>query len=323
MQAIIVTEYGGPEVLVVRDVPKPIPGPGRILVKLHTASVNPVDSYLRSGAQGYSPTLPFTPGMDGAGTVEDVGDGVIGYAGGEEVYIAGSVTGTYAEYCLCSPGQVFPLPEKLDWAEGASLGVPYFTAARALFTRGGASPGESVLVHGASGGVGLACLQLAAPRSITVYGTAGSREGEALVRKNGAAECFSHRDPGRFKAIREATGGSGVNLIVEMLANINLDGDLKILAPGGRVVVVGSRGRIEISPRDLMNSESVVMGIRMPLATLEERREYARLIDEGVQSGSVRPPVVAVYSLEEAGEAHKTVMKGPHAGNVVLEVENP
>lgn len=320
MRAVIVTEYGGPEVLVVRDVPEPVPGPGRILIKLHTAGVNPVDSYLRSGAQGYSPTLPFTPGMDGAGTIEDVGDGVIGYAGGDRVYVAGSVTGTYAEYCLCSPGQVFPLHEKLDWAEGACLGVPYFTAARALFTRGGASPGESVLVHGASGGVGLACLQLAAPRGITVYGTAGSGEGEALVRKNGAAECFSHRDSGRFEAVREATGGPGVNLIVEMLADVNLDDDLKILAPGGRVVVVGSRGRIEISPRDLMSSESVVMGVRMPMATLEERREYARYIDEGVLSGSVRPPVAAGYSLEEAGEAHRKVMKGPHSGNVVLEI---
>jgi NADPH2:quinone reductase len=320
MKAIVVENYGGPEVLTVRELGKPVPGPGRLLIKLHRAGINPVDSYQCSGAQGYTPSLPFTPGIDGAGTVDDIGEGVIGFSVGMNVYIAGSLTGTYAEYCLCSPGQVFPLPVKLNMAEAACLGAPYFTAARALFTCARVSTGDIILIHGASGSVGLACMQLASDSSFKVFGTAGTKKGESLVRRNGAAACFDHHNPDRFKAIREATDGRGISLIIEMLANVNLDDDLKILAPGGRVVVVGSRGRIEISPRDLMSNENTVTGLKLAVATAEDRREYARRIEEGVEKGSLRPRIAAILSLEQAGDAQKMVMKGPHTGSIVLEI---
>jgi NADPH2:quinone reductase len=322
MKAVVVENYGGPEVLTVRELGKPAPGPGRLLIKLHAAGINPVDSYQCSGAQGYTPSLPFTPGIDGAGTVDDIGEGVIGFSVGMKVYVAGSLTGTYAEYCLCSPGQVFPLPEKLNMAEGACLGVPYFTAARALFTCGRASSSDNILIHGASGSVGLACMQLTRDGGFKVFGTAGTKKGENLVRRNGAAACFSHHNPKRFKTIREATGGRGINLIIEMLANVNLDDDLKILAPGGQVVVVGSRGRIEISPRDLMSNENSVTGLKLAVASPEERREYARLIEEGVEKGSLQPRISAILSLEQAGDALQMVMKGPHTGSIVLEINN-
>lgn len=317
MNAVVVSKYGGPDVLIVTDIPKPQCGPGRILVRFLAAGINPVDTYLRSGAQGYEPKLPYVPGMDGAGTVEEVGDGVIGFDIGMRVYCAGSITGTYAEYGLCAPNQLFRLPDELNWSEGASLGVPYFTAARALFTRGAASAGDVVLIHGASGGVGSACLQLAAGKGMTVFGTAGSTDGAALVALSGA-RCFDHHDPGRFEAIREASGGRGVDLIIEMLANVNLDADLKLLSPGGRVVVVGSRGRIEISPRDLMNVEGDIRGLKMPTAGPEDRRDYAKMIEKAIRDGHLKPPIAGEFFLGEAGAAHESIIDRPHSGHLVL-----
>lgn len=304
----------------VQEVKKPVPGPGRLRIKLIAAGVNPVDTYLRAGAQGYRPSLPYTPGIDGAGTVDEIGEGVIGFSPGMKVYVTGTVTGTYAEYCLCSPTGVFPLPENLNWSEGASLGIPYFTAARALFTLGHASPGEIVFVHGSSGGVGLACLQLAAGNGLEIYGTAGSDEGRSLVLKNGASACFNHNDSEYLEAFRETLRNRAVDLVVEMRAELNLENDFKLLSSGGRIVVVGSRGRIEIAPRDIMTSEITVTGLKGNLSTAEDRRVYSSLIAESAGSKKLRPPIAAAFPMERAGKAHKQVMKGPHYGNIVLEI---
>lgn len=320
MKAIVVENYGGPDVLTPKEVTKPQPESGQILVRLHAAGVNPVDTYLRSGTQGYTPNLPWTPGMDGAGVVEAIGEGaealLEGVEVGSRVYTIGSLTGTYAEYCLCSPSQIFPLPENLDWKEGACLGVPYFTAARALFTKGNIAERQSLLVHGATGGVGMAALQLAADRGLRLLGSAGSESGRRLVEAHGAA-CFNHRDKGHFAEMRAHLDG-GVDLIIEMLADVNLDDDLKLLNAGGLVVVVGSRGRIEITPRDLMNCEASVTGMKMPYSTPEERRQYASLIARSAAVNHVKPPIAEVYSLDRASEAHRQVIRGPHGGNLVI-----
>ncbi len=320
MKAVVVEKYGGPEVLTVREVNKPKPKTGQVLIKFHAAGINPVDTYLRSGTQGYSPKLPWTPGLDGAGIIEAVGDGVKGMEAGTPVYTAGSLTGTYAEYGLCSPGQVFLLPGNLNWQEGASLGVPYFTAARALFTRGNIAHGKSVLVHGASGGVGSAALQLAAEYNLTLMGTAGSETGRQLVESLGAA-CFDHRDKDYIASIRKHCGG-GVDLIIEMLADKNLDNDLDLLAADGLVIVVGSRGRIEIAPRKLMNAESSITAMTVRNSTPEERLYYSSFISRGAETGRIKPPINKVFSLETAAEAHIQIMKGPHAGNLVIDLMN-
>lgn len=319
MKHIAVKRYGGPEELQLQESGEPpSPRPGEVLLRLRAAGVNPVDTYMRSGAQGYDPPLPFTPGMDGAGIVEEVGDAVEDIIPGDRVYAAGSRTGTYAEYCICTPDQIFPLPDRLSFAQGASLGVPYFTAARALFDRGAAAEGMKVLIHGATGGVGTACLQLAVGKGLTLLGTAGSQEGRRLVEDAGA-RCYNHHSPDRFNAVRDHLGG-GVDLIIEMLADVNLDNDLSILSPGGRVVVVGSRGRIEIAPRDLMFTEGTVTAVRMPLSTPAERRDYARCIREGIDSGRVNPPIARRFPLEDAPAAHQAVITGPHHGNIVLDI---
>lgn len=320
MKAVIVDKYGGPEALFLREVETPIPGPGRLRIKLNAAGVNPVDTYLRSGAQGYRPSLPFTPGIDGAGIIDEIGEGVIGFAVGMEVYVAGSVSGTYAEYCLCSPGQIFPLPDKLNWLEGACLGVPYFTAARALYTLGDASPGDVLLINGGSGGVGLACLQLASDKGMTIIASAGSAAGKSLVLRSGAAACFDHGASDYLNSLKDAAGPRGFNLIVEMRAELNLDNDIRLLSAGGRVVVVGSRGPIEIAPRDLMSSENTIQGLKMSRSTSEERREYSELIKERAETKKLKPPIAAILPLKKAADAQALVMKGPHCGNIVLEM---
>jgi len=320
MRAIVVEEYGGIEQLKLQELPIPALQPETLLLRLFAAGVNPVDTYQRSGVQGYTPRLPFTPGMDGAGVIEEIGEGISGFDVGMKVYVSGSISGTYAEYCLCSPESLYPLPEELEWVEGACLGVPYFTAARALFTAGKLRDHETVLIHGASGGVGLACLQLCLGLDVTVYATAGSHEGEMLTLVNGAEGCFSHRDSRRFEEMKKATGERGVDLIVEMLANENLDADLKLLGREGRVVVVGSRGPITISPRDLMSVEGRIMGMKMAFSSSEDRGEYARIIVEGVRSGHIKPIIHAVHSFEDAPLAHQSIISGPHLGNLVIDM---
>ncbi len=257
MNAIRVHEFGGPEVLRVEDLPDPAPGPGEVLVRVRAAGVNPVDTYIRTGTYARKPSLPYTVGSDGAGDVEAVGADVKNDVKPSRAAIACTSrglaaikagVGTYAELAVCSPSQLFPLPARTSYAQGAALGVPYATAYRALFQRAAARPGETVLVHGATGGVGLAVVELAHAHGMRVIGSGGTDEGLAIVREHGADVLVNHRKPDYTDDIMRATGGRGVDVIVEMAAHINLDSDLGLLAKNGRVVVVGSRGPLRDQP---------------------------------------------------------------------------
>ncbi|HWN84166.1 MAG TPA: NADPH:quinone reductase, partial [Vicinamibacterales bacterium] len=195
MKAIVVREFGGPDVMKLEDVPVPAPGTGQLLVRVAAVGVNPVDGYIRSGSYARKPTLPYTPGTDIAGTVEQVGAGVTRIVPGARVY-AHNAVGGYAEFALCEEWQAHPLPERISFAQGAALGVPYATAYRALFQRTAARPGETVLIHGATGGVGLAAVELAHARGLRVIGSGGTDEGLAVVRAHGADVIVNHRTPG-------------------------------------------------------------------------------------------------------------------------------
>src|SRR5437016_14042122 len=230
MKAIRVHEFGGPEVLRVEEVPTPEPGPGEVLVRMHAIGVNPVETYIRAGTYAYKPALPDAPCNDCAGVVEQLGQDVNQFKPCDRVYTAGSLSGTYAEFALCKTEQVHPLPANVSFAQGAAMGTPYATAYRGLFQRAQAKPGETVLVHGASGGVGTAAVQLARARGLRVLGTAGSDEGCKLAREQGAHEVFDHRAPDHLIQIMKATSGRGIDVIVELLANVNLGRDLTILA---------------------------------------------------------------------------------------------
>src|SRR5437763_9638 len=226
MKAIRVSEYGDPSVLKLEEVPTPQPGQGQVLVRSHAVGINPVDTYLRSNTDNRGPKLPYTPGSDAAGVVEAVGPGVTALKPGDRVYFGGSVTGAYAELSLCEPSQVHPLPGNVSFAQGAAVNVPYATAYHALFNRGHGQAGETVLVHGASGGVGIGAVQLARARGLTVIGTAGTARGRKLVLSEGAHHILDHTAPGYLDECVRLTGGQGPAIIMEMLANVNLQTDL-------------------------------------------------------------------------------------------------
>ncbi len=309
MRAIRVTEFGDPEVLVLRDVPDPVPVGDEVLVKVQAVGVNPVDTYVRSGNYAGLPPLPYTPGSDAAGVLAD---------GGARVYVAGALGGTYAEYALCRPDQVHPLPDDISYAQGAALGVPYATACRALFQRGRAVAGETLLVHGASGGVGLAAVQFALHAGLKVVATAGSEAGGELIANQGKVRVLDHRDPAHAAAAFALTGERGFDLVLEVSAHLNLGEDLKLLAQGGRVVVVGSRAPVEIDPRDLMSHDGAVLGMLLFNASPAELAEAHAAIGAGLRSGALRPVVGREFPLADAARAHRHVMERPALGKVVL-----
>jgi NADPH2:quinone reductase len=287
---------------------------------MHAIGVNPVETYIRAGTYARLPPLPYTPGNDGAGVVEQVGSDVNQFTSGDRVYTGGSITGTYAEFALCKTEQVHRLPANVSFAQGAAMGTPYATAYRGMFQRAEAKSGETVLVHGASGGVGTAAVQLARARGLRVFGTAGSDEGRKLAREQGAHDVFDHRAPDHFEQILNATAGRGVDVIVELLANVNLGKDLTILAKGGRVAIIGSRGRVEIDPRDTMQRDVDLRGMVLPNTPPAELASIHAALVAGLENGTLRPVIGKEFPLAEAAQAHRAVMEPGALGKIVLVV---
>lgn len=324
MQAIRVHEYGGPEAMKMESVADPKPAAGQVLVRIHAAGVNPVDTYIRGGTYALLPDrLPYTPGSDGAGEVAAVGDGVSGFKPGDRVFVhhlGVKFAGTYAQMTVAPVANLAPLPARLSFEQGAAIGVPYLTAYYALHTTAQAKPGETVLVHGASGAVGTAAVQLAAAHGLTVIGTAGSERGLEVVRAQGAQHVLRHGTADVVKQVMELTGGRGVDAIIEMLANVNLGRDLEMLARNGRVAVVGSRGTVEINPREIMRREAVVSGMMLWSVPADEIKRMLAALQTGFESSRLSPVVGRTFSLAEASQAHVAVMSPGAAGKVVLAV---
>jgi len=318
MRAIRIHAFGGLERLTLEDVPVPRPGAGEVLVKVAAAGVNPADTYIRSGAYAVKPRLPFTPGFDAGGEVESVGPGVYESKPGRRVYVAFTLGGTYAEYVVAKGFQVHPLPEGLSFEQGAGIGVPYAAAYRALFGRARARYGETVLIHGASGGVGLAAVQLARAAGLTVIATAGSEKGRRLVLEQGAHHALDHASPDSMTELRTFLKGDGVDIIIEMLANENLDRDLQALAFKGRVVVVGNRGRIEIDPRMTMTGETSILGMSLWNLSPEGLAAVHAALAPGLADGSLHPVVGRTLPLSEAARAHEAVLEPGAHGKILL-----
>jgi NADPH2:quinone reductase len=231
---------------------------------------------------------------------------------GDRVWVQGG--GTYAELAVVPQGRVHPLPDGVPFEYGAALGVPYITAYRALFIAGRARPGDYVLVHGGSGGVGLAALQFARVGGLVAVGTASTEEGRALIREQGAAAL----DHDAYEEARLVTKGHGFDVIVEMAAHASLGAVLPLVAIGGRVAVVGSRGPVEITPRDLMGKEASLIGVMAGYTTAEETAQRARVLYDGMASGAIRPHVGRKIALEDAPLAHRAVMEPGARGKIVL-----
>jgi NADPH2:quinone reductase len=330
MKAILVKRFGGPDVLSAAEIPTPEPAEGEIRIRLRAAGVNPVETYIRSGNYTAGlPTLPYTPGTDGAGIVDAVGRGggeaSSCFKRGDRVYLAGAIskrmTGTYAQYAVCDACAVFHLPEDLSFEQGAGLGTPGLTACQALFRRARIESGETVLIHGASGGVGSLAVQLAKLRGAIVYATTGSEAGAEMLRDLGISRIFNHNDKDCAARILESTNNRGVDAIVEMLANANLDKDLEMLAERGRIAIVGNRGVLEFNPRHAMLKDASILGVMLKNMRDGELNANIHALSAALSCG-VKVLISSAYRLEDAAKAHADIIAGKgRRGKLVLSIE--
>ena len=318
MKAILVRQFGGPEVLKLEEVPTPTSAAGQVLVRIRAAGVNPYDTYMRTGTYAQKPALPYTPGSDAAGVIEAVGQGVKRVKAGDRVYTAKTLTGAYAEYALALEEQVHPLPAKISFSQGAGVWIPYGTAYHALIHSAKGHSSETVLIHGASGGVGTAAVQMARAMGMTVFGTAGTPKGLDLVKREGAHQVFDHSKAEYLEGIMKATGGRGVDIILEMLANVNLGHDLKLMAMRGRVIVIGNRGEVTINARELMGRRGSVRAFTLWAITPQEEADIHAGLIAGLENGTLRPVVGKEMPLGEAARAHKEILEPGAAGKITL-----
>src|SRR5581483_11352052 len=315
MNAIVVREFGGPEVLRFENTRDPKPGVTQVLVRARAIGVNPIETYLRSGMNPKL-TLPYTPGTDAGGEVIEKGAAVHDLPVGARVYTSGSVTGAYAEWVLCEAADVHPLPDNVSFEQGAAVNIPYATAYRALFQRGQALPGETVLIHGASGGVGTAAVQLARAGGLRVIATAGTAQGRDLVLQLGAHHALDHHSPTAAQDLLKLAP-QGVNIILEMLANVNLARDLTLLAPAGRVMVIGNRGKIEIDPREAMKREADIRGVMLFAVSPGEKASIHAALGAGLEKGTLHPIIAQRFRLADAAQAHHFIMSGGALGKII------
>ena len=318
MKAIQVHQFGDPQVMKLEDVTDLQPAPTQVVIKVYAVGVNPVDTYIRAGWYPIAPSLPYTPGFEAAGIVEAIGKNVKTIQVGQRVFIAGTLSGAYAEKTLCDAWQILPLPNRYNFEQGASIYSAYATAYRALFQRAAARAGETILIHGASGGVGLATLQWARTAGMTIIATAGSEKGRRLIAEEGADHVLDHHDPDHCNAIRQLTDGRGVNVILEMLANVNLDDDLKILAKYGRVVIIGSRGPIQIDPRDTMSRDTSILGMSMVNASPDNLTVIRAAITAALDHAMIDPVVGRELPLADASRAHQEIIEAKAHGKIIL-----
>lgn len=318
MKAIQVKQFGEPEVLQMADLPQPKPGHDDVLVEVKAIGVNPVDTYIRAGSYPLLPSLPYVPGKDVGGVVVEVGDGVKKWKQGDRVYSAGTITGGYAEYSVCKQSQIFSLPENMSFKQGAAVGIPGAAAWRALFTRARGKSGETIFIHGASGSVGLISIQLAVSSGLEVYGTAGTEAGLEMIKRAGVRKAYNHNDPTYLEEITADFSGKGFDVILEMLANINLVKDLSLLGARGRVVIIGSRGQITIDPRATMAKETEILGMSLFNITEEQMKEAQVSLYQEMTSGRLVPEIAMELPLQEAFVAHHRILESGNCGKIIL-----
>ena len=322
MKAILAHAFGGPEVLKYEEAEDPKAGPGEVVIDIKAAGINPADTYMRGGAYAIKPDLPYTRGGDAAGVVAEIGHDVTEFAIGDAVFVGVAMgfdmTGCYAQKVVRAAGDVLPLPAGVNFAQASALGVPYATAHYGLFARGGAKAGETVFIHGASGSVGTAAIQLAKRAGLNVIGSAGTSRGLQLVLDQGASHAVDHTREGYLDEVRALCDGNGPELILEMLADVNLAADLDLVAKYGRIIIIGNRGEITINPRMTMMKELDVRGLALFNGAPELMREIMSDLVAGLEDGSLDPIVGREMPLAEAAAGHVAVLEPGAFGKIVL-----
>ncbi|MDT2847728.1 NADPH:quinone reductase [Vagococcus carniphilus] len=319
MKSVEMKAFGDIDVLEIVDKKIPIVNNYDVRVKLHFAGVNAAETYIRQGGYAFfKPELPYTPGFDGAGVIEEVGREVTDLKVGDRVFIASALskkaTGTYAEEIVVSADGVRKLSDNNSFEEGAALGIPATAAYRALFQRGDLKSNERVLIHGASGGVGTLAVQMAKAHGAYVIGTAGTKEGMRKVKENGADIVLNHRSDNYLEEIKS------VDLVIEMLANVNLEKDLSVLNQRGRIIIVGNRGELTFNPRLTMEKEADIRGIAVWNATKDENEESLNEIQSMLEKGELHPEIGSIYSIENVREAQDDLVNQPSKGKMLLKI---
>lgn len=326
MKAIRVHQFGGAENLQVDDIASPVPGPDDVLIEVKAIGVNPADTYMRGGAYAIKPDLPYIPGGDAAGIVSRVGSKVTAFGPGDRVYCGMSLgfnmTGCYAEELIRPAADFRHLPDQASFAAGAALGTPYATAHYALFARGNAQAKDIVFIHGASGAVGTAAIQLARRAGIAVIGSGGTEEGRQLILEQGANHAVDHTSETYLQEVKKycksINSSDGPSLILEMLANVNLAADLDLVDRYGRIVVIGNRGEITINPRMMMMKELDVIGIALFNGTRGQMEALNGDLQAGLKDGSLNPVIGREMPLSEAASSHDVVLEPGARGKLVL-----
>ena len=327
MRAIAIREPGGPEVLVPVELPVPEPGPGEVLIRVAAAGVNRPDVLQRLGRYSPPPGVSELPGLEVAGTIVGVGPQVTGWSTGDRVcaLLAG---GGYAEYCVAPAPQCLPVPDGLTPVEAAALPEVVFTVWTNVVERGRLQAGESILIHGGSSGIGTTAIQIARARGARVFATAGSDEKCAACAALGAERCINYREADFVAALRDATGGRGVDVVLDMVGGDYLQRNLDILAPDGRLVQIGLLGgpKATFNLGAVMQKRLTITGSTLRPRPVEEKGRLAREVREHVwpliANRTVRVPVHATFPLDDAPEAHRLMEASGHIGKLVLQVQS-
>lgn len=325
MKAVQITEYGGPEVLQLAEIEEPTPKENQVKVKLYATGLNPSDSYTISGTYAFNrPDLPYVPGYDGAGIIEEVGSTVKNVKVGDRVFVSAfskeESTGTYAEKVVVNADNVYLLPDHMTMNEGAALGIPAFTAYSALHQKARIRAGEFVLIHGASGAVGTNAVQIAKAMGAIVIGTASTEKGRENILQLGADYAIPHVTEENKEQLVEITDNKGPDVIIEFLANVNLETDSKVIANHGRIIIVGNRGTIEFTPRNLMGNEATVTGMAFTRPSKEVLNEVVHGITALISTGYLKPQIGKKFTLEQAPEAHEHLMGSSGDGRTIFEI---
>ncbi|MGF7175730.1 NAD(P)H-quinone oxidoreductase [Azospirillum doebereinerae] len=325
MRCVEITQPGGPEVLRPAERPAPVPGPGEILVEVAAAGVNRPDTLQRQGRYDPPPGASDLPGLEISGTVIAIGEGVTEWASGDAVcaLVAG---GGYAQYCVVPAVQALPVPKTLSMTEAAAVPETFFTVWTNVFERGALKPGETLLVHGGSSGIGTTAIQLAKAFGATVFTTAGSADKCRACEQLGADRAIDYKTEDFVAVIREATGGRGVDVVLDMVGGDYVARDVEIMAPDGRHVSIAflNGPKVSLNMAPVMMKRLTLTGSTLRARPVAEKGRIAAALRDKVwpllEAGGVKPLIHAVFPLEQADEAHRLMESSAHIGKIVLTV---
>lgn len=323
MRAIAIAEPGGPEVLALAELPDPVPAAGEVLVRVHAAGVNRADVVQRQGFYPPPPGAPDTPGLEVAGEIVALGEGVDAWSIGDRVcaLLAG---GGYAEFALANAAECLPIPDNLSYEEAAGLPETVLTVWSNVMQRAAIRPGETILVHGGSSGIGTTAIQMLKAFGCTVYATAGSPEKVAVCQQLGASRCVNYREEDFLEVLTAETRGQGVDVILDMVGGDYVDRNIRLAAVSGRIVNIaylkGSQVQVNLMPVMLKRLQLTGSTLRARDAEFKAQltAEVLARAWPWVESGEVRPVVHRVYSFAEAAEAHRVMESSVHIGKLIL-----